>query len=142
MLMWQNQIVHKKLKKVIKTYWVFSFSLDRELSYKTCQFGRKLGEAFNWRRTGKSTHIWFYIGPGRWRIKTDPKQRVKVICSLCSYTLIITPIDENNFHIQCKQINTNAWRNFNCPVKNLHFNRMCLRLNPPNSNWFYLPILR
>lgn len=42
--MWQNQIVHKKLKKVIKTYWVFSFSLDRELSYKTCQFGRKLGK--------------------------------------------------------------------------------------------------
>lgn len=130
------------MKKVIKTYWVISFSLDRELSYKTCQFGRKLGEAFNWRRRGKSTHIWFYIGPGRWRIKTDPKQRVKVICSLCSYTLIITPIDENNFHIQCKQINTNAWRNFNCPVKNLHFNRTCLRLNPPNLNWFYLPILR
>lgn len=128
------------MKKVIKTYWVFSFSLDRELSYKTCQFGRKLGKHLTEEEGQVYTHLILY--PGRWRIKTDPKQRVKVICSLCSYTLIITPIDENNFHIQCKQINTNAWRNFNCPVKNLHFNRMCLRLNPPILNWFYLPILR
>lgn len=52
---------------------------------------------------------------GEWKAQ-DTKQWVKVICSLYSYTLIITFIYEYNLYIEWKQTNANGCWNFNYPV--------------------------